>query len=737
MNTASSENPPINPDDQFDVAVIGHANVDIFFTLSEDDPDWRLNTKTKELSFAYGEKIAVKEAQYAMGGNGQNVAVGLSRLGYKVTLLEEIGGDAFAQDILKNLEENGVDASHLIRKAEKRTSIGVVMNVQGDRTILSQHVEHKHEVDLSQLAPRLIYLTSLGPVWEEVYQKVLEFAAQNGVPIAFNPGTSQLNQHNEIVSQAIKQSHILVVNLEEAKTILEKVHPKAKLSKLSVEELMAQVAELGPKIVVITDGKNGSYARAEDGRCFHQAILPAEVVERTGAGDSFTAGLLGAALSGKSLQKAMYWGAKNAASVVSQVGSEPGLLTREQIEAEVDPLLVNLGMEQSLYQIHFGHPDDLSQRLFKSPVAEITPEQIESLHDAYQVIYEAVREAITLGVPESNVLIEVNPIHGENVLEQARKDGLAAALAVKIDEDFASDLEQSTISQWIEKYQPQSVAAAVGFNPAEPVASRKAKKAALKLLSDRSHQSSRKFILDIDIIPEAKQLDRLKGDLAAFNKSTRTDLTVKSISEFHQAGIEPDAWRFEYTNDSDQYRQLLAEMRKGEHRTKVGALLSGENATDEQLIATFEAFASVNEVVGYTAGTHIFKDAIADYINQNASRLQAKNRIAQEFLHLYQSYRDAAKSVETPLTDTESTSNQAEKADEPVASPVTPTDMVMPAKDKEEVKEAEPTPAHGWTEAEEQETQNPFRPPVDASDAQPEDKEPTTKPGLFSRLFKR
>ena len=96
-----------------------------------------------------------------------------------------------------------------------------------------------------------------------------------------------------------------------------------------------KVSELGPKIVIITDGNAGSYIY--DGQSVVKAgVLPVDAYERTGAGDSFGAGCLSALIKGKSLHDALLWGTINSASVVGYVGSQKGLLHDSEIPVWMD-----------------------------------------------------------------------------------------------------------------------------------------------------------------------------------------------------------------------------------------------------------------------------------------------------------------------------------------------------------------------------------------------------------------
>ena len=104
---------------------------------------------------------------------------------------------------------------------------------------------------------------------------------------------------------------------------------------LSIKELLTQLKKLGPKIVVITDGKNGSYALDEKGKMLKQDCVQCKVVEKTGAGDSYTTGFLAAILQELPIKTAMAWGTLNAASVIGQIGAQAGLLRKEEMEKKL------------------------------------------------------------------------------------------------------------------------------------------------------------------------------------------------------------------------------------------------------------------------------------------------------------------------------------------------------------------------------------------------------------------
>ncbi len=97
-----------------------------------------------------------------------------------------------------------------------------------------------------------------------------------------------------------------------------------------MKQALQGLRNFGPEIVIVTDGPNGAYGT--DG---HRAWVawphPSHVVERTGAGDSFSTGVLSALIAGKKLDGALAWGSANSASVIEKVGPQQGLLTRPKL----------------------------------------------------------------------------------------------------------------------------------------------------------------------------------------------------------------------------------------------------------------------------------------------------------------------------------------------------------------------------------------------------------------------
>lgn len=309
----------------FDIITIGNAVIDLFLVVHNANASMRFSKESNELCVKAGEKIEVDKCDVVLGGNAANAAVGLARSSIKTGLVAEIGDDEFAQKIEGLLQKEMVDTTYLKKTKDAASSMTIGINFQGERTLFVQHVKRLHDFNLDEINTSWVYLTSLGNEWKTPYQHVVEYVGKTKARLAFNPGTLQVNAGYEEIKSVMQVADILFLNKEEGEKIT-----RIKNHESGIKELLAALKKMGPKNVVITDGKRGSYVIDENGEMWFLDIFPSHVVEKTGAGDAFASGFMSGVLSGVSMQQALRWGTANAASVIGKVGSQAGLLTKEQ-----------------------------------------------------------------------------------------------------------------------------------------------------------------------------------------------------------------------------------------------------------------------------------------------------------------------------------------------------------------------------------------------------------------------
>lgn len=319
----------------FDVVTVGNATLDNFLWIQNENKHFRLDEATRELRIKMGDKSLIEKAYFLIGGNAANVSVGLARLGHKVAVAAEIGNDEFSQKIINTLSSEGVSEIFLKKNPDTSTSFSVIINYKGDRVILEEKVKKEHNYSFENTDTKWIYLTSIGDNWEDAYGKVIRYVREKKVNMAFNPGSAQLDAGGEKIQEVLKNCNVLFVNKEEAELISGIAYSDKSNYEEYMKRLLAALKEKGSENVVITDGSKGAHMLTHKGEILFQSPPDTVSYERTGAGDSFASGFLGAILYGKDYETAMKWGSANATSVISKVGSQPGLLRKEEIEKQI------------------------------------------------------------------------------------------------------------------------------------------------------------------------------------------------------------------------------------------------------------------------------------------------------------------------------------------------------------------------------------------------------------------
>ena len=314
---------------EIDFLAIGDIVTDAFIQLRDASVECDVDQENCKLCVRFGDKIPYEKVDIIRAvGNSPNASVSASRLGLSSALLCNIGDDQNGKECLESLSENGVITNYIKIEKEFPTNYHYVLRYQAERTILVKHEEFNYDIPKDLPTPKWIYLSSLAENSLPFHQEIVKYLKEHpGVKLAFQPGTFQMKLGYEKLKDIYQHSELFFCNIEEAKKILEiKEHKE-------VKELLLDIQNLGPKIVVITDGPNGAYVYDGENILYTPMYPdPAPPVDRTGAGDSFASTLTSALILGKSLEEALSWGPVNSMSVVQYVGAQKGLLRRKKLE---------------------------------------------------------------------------------------------------------------------------------------------------------------------------------------------------------------------------------------------------------------------------------------------------------------------------------------------------------------------------------------------------------------------
>lgn len=315
---------------QLDFIAIGDITTDAFIELKDvtvEKPDGH-NAQQKMICMRFGDKIEYENVVVVPAvGNSPNAAVSAHRLGLNVGLATNLGDDTFGKEDLDTLRNEGVNLTYTKVHKGKKSNYHYVMRFGPERTILVKHWEYEYSLPKFEKPPRYMYLSSLGENSIPFHHEIADYLREHKeVKLAFQPGTFQIRLGFETLKDLYKQTEIFFCNKEEAQRILD-------TKEEDMKSLLRAMQELGPKIVVITDGPNGAYVLSGEKEMWSMPMYPdpSPPVDRTGAGDSFSSTFTAALALGHDIPTALSWGPINSMNVVQHIGAQAGLLTRKQL----------------------------------------------------------------------------------------------------------------------------------------------------------------------------------------------------------------------------------------------------------------------------------------------------------------------------------------------------------------------------------------------------------------------
>lgn len=283
--------------------------------------------------FALGSKNDLDGVVFSTGGGATNAAVTFARQGLHAMYMGKIDHDVAGKAILDDLHANGVDTS-LVGYSNNGFTSGfscILLAPSGERTIMSYRGASSHyeitPADFHDTHPEWIYLSSLEGNFE-VLDTVFDYAQTHNIKIAMNPGKKELAAKSRL-KKLIPRLTILSMNKEEMQSLYEG----------ETTEDLVRAANKDVHYVVVTDGPRGALAADRWHLVKAGMYEDVPVIDRTGAGDAFSAGFTAMIAAGEPLEWAVTYASANSTSVVSKIGAKAGILHIDDIVHEM-PLKV-------------------------------------------------------------------------------------------------------------------------------------------------------------------------------------------------------------------------------------------------------------------------------------------------------------------------------------------------------------------------------------------------------------
>jgi len=276
----------------------------------------------------FGETLIGGDFDMGAGGKGSNQAIGTARLGAQSSLVAIIGEDKLAEIALDLYAAEGIDTKYLRQTADSPTGVGfIILNPRGENFIIldmgANNLMDASYVDLAepQIASSDVVMAVLEiPV--SAAARGLELGRKHGAITILNPAPAQ-----RLPPEIFQFIDYLTPNESELRILL----GLAPDDSTPTRELAGQLRGLGVKNVVVTMGSQGVLVLTDTVDEFMPAFK-VEVVDTTGAGDSFNSGLAVALGEGQPLLEAVRFGAACGALACTRLGVIPSLARRDAVE---------------------------------------------------------------------------------------------------------------------------------------------------------------------------------------------------------------------------------------------------------------------------------------------------------------------------------------------------------------------------------------------------------------------
>lgn len=266
-----------------------------------------------------GETVYGQAFETTFGGKGANQAVAAARLGGQVKMFGCVGGDQFGEETKANLAENGVDVSSVKPIENTTTGSAHITVFEGDNAIVyvpganqQVTVDYLKSVEADLLACTYFVIQNEIPM--PSIQYLIDLADAHDIKVTYDPAP-----FIEIAPMYLEKVDYLLPNETEAKEMFGDVN---------FDELLAQY----PAQLLITMGGDG--VRYHDGEVAkHLPAIKGNVVDTTGAGDTFSGAFTVALSKGNSLTDAIQFASIAGSLSVQKFGAQGGMPTLDELKA--------------------------------------------------------------------------------------------------------------------------------------------------------------------------------------------------------------------------------------------------------------------------------------------------------------------------------------------------------------------------------------------------------------------
>lgn len=235
------------------------------------------------IAFPFDHKIQVDKIFVEAGGSGYNVSSTLTNFGNKVNFFGAVGKDTYGQIILRSMKNRKIKTNNVKIISKDMTGFSLIFIYEGEKTIVTYRGANNFlsEEDFRESELRnsdLFLFTSMTSKQNiRFIRSAISTCKKYGIKIFCNPSIAMVENQRESLVEFIKESDFVIMNKKEVFTLTQTKELKTAILKLK---------KMCKGIPIVTAGKLGCFVFDE--KLKNCKAYDVEVIDTTGAGDTFT-----------------------------------------------------------------------------------------------------------------------------------------------------------------------------------------------------------------------------------------------------------------------------------------------------------------------------------------------------------------------------------------------------------------------------------------------------------------
>jgi ribokinase len=276
-----------------------------------------------------GETVIGRTFTTFFGGKGANQAVAVARLGYPVSMIGNVGNDAFGTQLRGGLAEAGVNTEYVGTVEGSSGTALIITGPNGENSIVvvpgaNAHVTPKSLERATPLLKQAGFILAQLEIPLETVEYLAEFAERHDILFMLDPAPAR-----ELPASLLRRVSWLTPNEAETCQLLKtNLDDNEQSANTAADQLLSR----GVKNLVLKLGSRGCVIAQESVPKQRVAAFRVNAVDTTAAGDAFNAGFAVALLNGYSALESGVFASAVAALSVTRSGAQPSMPHSDDVE---------------------------------------------------------------------------------------------------------------------------------------------------------------------------------------------------------------------------------------------------------------------------------------------------------------------------------------------------------------------------------------------------------------------